>query len=284
MTLPDSLGRTLAQAIAQPLTDDVPVGGGDICRAWQLTTADGGRYFVKHHPRPPPGMFEAEAEGLTAMAATGAIRTPAVIARGEDFLLLELIAAGNPGGDFWRLLGRQLAVMHSHTAPAFGFHRDNYIGLTPQPNPRCDDGFLFFQKHRLGFQGRLARERGQLTNDELDRIERLATRLPELVPAQPASLLHGDLWGGNFLCARGGEPVLIDPATHYGWAEAELAFTTLFGGFEPDFYSAYEEAGAVAPDWRDRADLYNLYHLLNHLNLFGGGYHGSVVRVLKRFS
>ena len=167
----------------------------------------------------------------------------------------------------------------------FGFEEDNYIGATPQPNAWTDDWVTFFAEQRLGFQLRLAADNG--FGGELARLgERLLSRLGELIdePAEPACLLHGDLWGGNYLCDAEGQPVLIDPAAYYGRREAELAMTTLFGGFDSAFYGAYEEAWPLAPGSAERLEIYKLYHLLNHLNLFGGGYLGGCLGVLRRFA
>ncbi len=146
-----------------------------------------------------------------------------------------------------------------------------------------EDGHAFFGEQRLLYQGCLALERGLLSAGEMLRLEQLVNRLPELIPLQPASLIHGDLWSGNALSGPGGEPALIDPAAHYGWAEAELAMTALFGGFPGEFYRAYQEAASLEPGWRERFQIYNLYHLLNHLNLFGRGYRTDVVNILQAY-
>jgi fructosamine-3-kinase len=177
-----------------------------------------------------------------------------------------------------------LAALHDHTSDKFGFEHDNYCGRTPQPNTWTSDGYQFFKEHRLVYQARLAQHSGLLSTSDLQRVEALSNRLVELVPAQPASLIHGDLWTGNAETGPEGEPALIDPAAHYGWAEAELAMTTLFGSFPPDFYRAYEQTHPLEPGWRSRLPLYNLYHLLNHVNLFGRSYLPQVQRILDRFA
>lgn len=267
------------------ITSAEAVGGGCINDGHTLVTSGGPRLFLKTHRGAPPAMFAREAEGLRALgAAEGAPRVPAPLLWAEDFLLTEHIASASPAPDYAAAFGVRLARLHAHTASEFGFDHHNYLGLTPQPNPRLADGWAFFAEHRLGYQGRLARDAGRLDTASLRRLERLAGRLRELVPAQPASLLHGDLWSGNHLPGPDGQVWLIDPAAHYGWAEAELAMTTLFGRLPEAFYSAYHAARPLHPGWRDRLDLYNLYHLLNHLNLFGAGYLGSVEAVLARYS
>ena len=181
-------------------------------------------------------------------------------------------------------MGRKLAALHNHTNAQFGFEHDNYIGSTPQPNTWTEDGYAFFGEQRLNFQAQLAAKRGLLSRAEEGQVERVGERLAELVPQQPASLLHGDLWDGNALADENGQPALIDPAAHYGWAEAELGMTALFGGFGAEFYAAYEEARPLETGYQERFPVYNLYHLLNHLNLFGMGYHGQVIAILKRYA
>ncbi len=259
------------------------VGGGCINHGARLRTHRGKTFFLKTNPAAPPDMFAREAEGLEALRVPDGLRVPQPYVWGADFLLMEDLAPASPRRDFWEALGRGLAALHNHTAPAFGFAHDNYIGSTPQPNPWTDDGYAFFAEHRLGFQARLAFERGLLTADDVRRVERLSARLPDLIPPQPPSLLHGDLWRGNVLADAQGAPALIDPAAHYGWAEADLAMTALFGGFPEGFYRAYETARPLESGYRQRFDLYNLYHLLNHLNLFGAGYLGAVQRILRRW-
>jgi len=164
--------------------------------------------------------------------------------------------------------------------------RSNYIGANPQPNEPGPSWVEFFRDRRLGFQRQLARRNGYLDPARERLLERLMSRLTEWIDeaACAPSLLHGDLWGGNFIAGAAGEPVLIDPAVYYGDREAEIAFTGLFGGFGPRFYAAYDEAWPLAPGYAERRDLYNLYHLLNHLNLFGEGHGGSVDAILRRYS
>ncbi len=228
-------------------------------------------------------MFAREAEGLAALAATKTLRVPGVHLVGDNFLLLEDLQPAPRAADYWQQLGRGLAELHSHTHTTFGFAHDNYIGSTPQPNGWLADGCEFFAERRLSYQARLAHDAGRLAANEVTAIERIAARLSQLVPPQPASLLHGDLWAGNAISDAAGIPALIDPAAHFGWAEAELAMTALFGGFPSEFYAAYSEAHPLEPGWRERFDVYNLYHLLNHLNIFGSSYYAQVMAVVGRF-
>ncbi|TQV73517.1 fructosamine kinase family protein [Exilibacterium tricleocarpae] len=259
------------------------LGGGDICATWYIETDLQQRFCLKVLETAPADMFHSEAASLEAIHNTGTLPAPVVFEAQAQFLAMEYIAAGTPAGDYWQQLGRGLGLMHRQPAPHFGFGSDNYCGTTPQPNPRCDCGFDFFAEQRLLYQARLAQRRGLLSSGDCQGIEQLAARLPELVPEQPPSLVHGDLWSGNIHINSAGAPVLIDPAAHWGWAETDIAMTRLFGGFAEDFYRAYLAVNPLAPGWEQRLPLYNLYHLLNHLNLFGRSYYGQVRSVLAAF-
>jgi len=259
-------------------------GGGDTCESWELTLASGARLFLKTHGAPPAGLFAAEAAGLTELRRTGAVRVPAVIHADPSFLLLEFIAPGAAGAAYWRGLGHALARLHRTQAPCFGFLMDNWCGTTPQPNPRDTDGHAFFANHRLLFQARRAHAAGLLPASDLHRVDAIAARLESLVPAQAPALLHGDLWHGNVFADTRGEAVLVDPAAYWGWPEADLAMTRVFGGFDEAFYEAYLEMHPLAPGWAERVPLYNLYHLLNHLNLFGTAWLPRVREVLDAYA
>lgn len=259
------------------------VGGGCINHGARLKTSSGDRFFVKSNLSAPFDMFEREAQGLEALAAGAGPRTPAVFCFGRDFILLEDLEPAPRRADYWQQFGRELAALHLRTQPRFGFEHSNYIGSTAQPNDWNEDGYVFFAERRLLFQVSLARRRGLLGSAEERQAQALAARLPQLVPQQPASLLHGDLWSGNAISDRHGAPAIIDPAVYYGWAEAELAMTALFGAFAESFYQAYQEMRPLESGWRERFDIYNLYHLLNHLNLFGESYLGEVRAILRRY-
>lgn len=267
------------------------VGGGSIHAASVVTLEDSRRFFVKHNASAPPDMFETEAAGLAALAEPGVIRVPGNPLPGGGggvprFLILEAVETGATKAGFFENFGRRFARLHRETQrEPFGFDHDNYIGSTPQPNAETENWVDFWRTHRLGFQLRLARKKG-VSDDELDRLgDRLMDRLEEWIdlPGEPACLLHGDLWGGNYLSDENGEPVLIDPAVYYGHREADLAMTRVFGGFEPAFYRAYEDEWPLPPGSEDRLPLYELYHLLNHLNLFGRSYRGRCVGILRRY-
>lgn len=228
--------------------------------------------------------FRAEAAGLEALSATGTVRTPDVIAVSDTEIVTARIATGQADSAAWETLGSQLAALHRRGAPCFGFSADNFCGDTPQPNPRYEDGHDFFATQRLQYQGQLARSAGLLDSDTSRQLDTLCQRLRELVPEQAPALIHGDLWSGNVLFDEHRQPVLIDPACYWGWPEAELAMCALFGGFPGVFFDSWEDAAGPEPGWRDRLPIYQLYHVLNHLNLFGGSYLGQATAILRQYA
>lgn len=251
----------------------------------RMTLADGRRAVCKRRCGMPASFFAAEARGLQALAAADGLRVPQVYANGEDHLLIEDLGSGTPVADFAARAGAGLARQHALTAAAFGFAHHGWCGDSPQDNTPDHDGHRFFAQRRLLPQAIRARDAGKLSTRELSRIESLCARLPDLVPPQPAVLLHGDLWTGNLHCDAHGAPALLDAgAVHYGWAETELAMLTLFGAPPTGIFDAYAAHAPLDRGWRERVPLYNLYHLLNHLNLFGGGYGDDARRVLARFA
>lgn len=263
------------------------VGGGCIARASIATFADGLTVFVKTK-QGSPGMFEREAEGLAALAEADAIRVPAVLAVGEGVLVLEAIQSAPKCAGFAELFGEQFASLHRHQGSFFGFYSDNFIGATEQLNSRVGNGDCwpdFFFERRLLYQVKLAARNGY--GHELQQLLLSGQRqILELLAASDElpSILHGDLWGGNYLADEQGRPCLIDPAVYFGHREADLAMTRLFGGFEAGFYRAYNEAWPLAPGHEERLHLYQLYHLLNHLNLFGMSYYGQCRQILQRYA
>lgn len=282
--LPQTARQWLKQNEAGEIVHCTPVSGGSICQSYHVITSSGESYFIKTKVRPNPSLFESEALGLEALGKADIIRTPAVRGVHQNFLILEYIPLERRSERFWQLLGQQLAGLHQVHSECYGLEHDNYCGSTPQPNSPCEDGYFFFAEYRLNYQANLAAQKGWLKLREVEQIEALGYRLPQLIPKQPPSLLHGDLWSGNIMCTKGQTPVLVDPATYYGWPESELAMTLLFGGFDAQFYRAYEEHSGIDKQWRERASLYNLYHLLNHLNIFGKSYYRDVMAVVDRFS
>lgn len=256
----------------------------------------GGDFFLKWNASAGHRFFRVEAKGLGALAATGAVRTPAVLARsrrGErvPWLLLEWIHEAVPDRESWRRLGRQLAALHRSPRDdgRHGWHFDNVIGSLPQPNRWTDDWGEFWAELRIRPLARELHARGTLTARQLSTVDGAATRASVLLnPAareDGPSLLHGDLWSGNVLFARSGtgldrdaDPVLVDPAVYVGHREVDLAMSRLFGGFPRDFHHGYEEAWPLRPDHERRRPAYALYPLLVHARLFGGGYAGAAVR------
>lgn len=261
-----------------------PMSGGCINRAWRVS--DGKQdYFVKAHATAGLPMFEAEAAGLAELAATSTVRVPAPICHGvsggQAYLVLEYLLLGGGHSKAMENLGRQLAMLHRQPRAWFGWHWDNTIGSTPQPNGCRDDWIEFWRERRLGFQLALAAANGQ--GGVLQRRgEELLTRLDGLfVGYRPIpALVHGDLWGGNVGCTVEGESVMFDPAVYYGDRETDLAMTELFGGFSERFYAAYREMLPIDAGYPQRRTLYNLYHILNHLNLFGGGYRAQAENMM----
>ena len=270
------------------------IGGGDINRASCLQLSNGTRVFVKSNTLANRSFFEAEETGLNAIAATQTIRTPALLCRGTDeargisFLMMELLPGTAGAPDFWETFGRNLARMHGVETGAFvrrgrfGFIEDNYIGASVQSNEERDSWIDFFRECRLLPQLEMAA--GYFEAPMRRNIDRLLARLDMLLAEPEApSLLHGDLWSGNYITGTDGQAWLIDPAVYVGHAEADLAMTELFGGFAPSFYGAYQEIRPLDEGYARRRDLYNLYHLLNHLNLFGTVYLPAVTRTMLRY-
>jgi fructosamine-3-kinase len=282
----DAVSQAIGRASGRPfaLRSSHGVAGGCIHRA-MILEGEGGRFFVKLNSAANLDMFEAEADGLRALAASGAIRVPAVVAVGaggnESFLVLEALDLGGRGS--WAEMGRSLARLHSGIGERFGWHRDNYIGATRQENGETGDWPSFYRRYRLGYQlalalqnghGRRLYERGMALGERIEGF--FAAYRPQ------ASLLHGDLWSGNVSFLNDGTPVIFDPAVYRGDPEADLAMTELFGGFPRDFHAAYAEVRPIDSGYAVRKTLYNLYHVLNHANLFGGGYASQAQGMIDR--
>jgi fructosamine-3-kinase len=266
------MAMTLAARIAQ-LTDGLH----------RMALDDGRAAIVKRRRAAPAGFFAMEAHGLELLRATSSLRVPDVYAQAGDALVIEDLGSGRAGRAAWERAGRALARLHRHASPTFGLDRDGWCGDTAQTNTPMQDGWRFFAECRLLPQGRRALDAGRLQASDMAALERLCGDLPARVPAQPASLVHGDLWSANLHACADGELALIDAgAVHYGWAEADLAMLTLFGEPPAALFAAYQEAAGIDKEWRKRTALYNLYHLLNHLNLFGGAAYLSGVRSVLR--
>ncbi|MCR5687865.1 MAG: fructosamine kinase family protein [Lachnospiraceae bacterium] len=268
--------------------------GGDINDTEVLDLSDGQRVFVKMNTPGNIAFFDAEEEGLGAIAATGTIRTPKLLAKGTDrkrgvsFLMMELIEKGMPDKETWHDMGHEYAMMHladtGEFVPGgrFGFARDNFIGASKQVNTPSDSWVDFYRSRRLEVQIRMA---GNALAPYMKDVLRLLDRLGDILtePERP-SLLHGDMWGGNHLVDKNGQAVLIDPAAYVGHAEADMAMTEMFGSMPHDFYRGYHEMIPEDDGYRDRKDLYNLYHYLNHFNLFAGHYLQASVQIIRRYA
>lgn len=280
------LTRRLGREIR--ISDFRSIGGGCINHAGKIST-NAGDFFIKwNDAHRYPGMFEAEARGLGLLRETSAIRVPEVIALEttdqDAYIVLEYLESRNKIPDFFETFGRQLARMHQHSHHEFGLDHSNYIGSLPQSNEWASDWPQFYIDQRLIPQVQRAVDDHRITARHVKQFEGLYRRLPELFPTEVPALLHGDLWSGNFMADNHGEPCIYDPAVYYGHREIELAFTQLFGGYSPAFYEAYEHHFPLEQGFARRKDIYNLYPLMVHVNLFGGGYVASVESILSALS
>lgn len=268
---------------------DMLSGGcvADTCKL-SLKSSKGARLelVLKQMPAGSSESLTAEAAGLQflRLSEPGALRIPEVILQEGNSLLLEYLSPTERSVDFDDQLAVGLALQHSHQNTRFGFSLDTFCGGTRQPNQWQGDGFCFYAQQRYQTLAQQCLEQGLMTPELFDRLLILSESLSRWLPQQSAVLLHGDLWSGNVMSGPRGEPALIDPSVYYGWAEAELAMTQMFGGFSQRFYQVYLHHSEMLPDWRSRVDLYNLYHYLNHLLLFGGAYHRDVKRIVQYYS
>jgi len=286
MSIWHDIATHISTASGRPFAPHPPAGTGGGCINSAFRLSDGAQsWFVKTNRAALLDMFEAEAAGLDALAASATIAVPRALCTGvsgdTSYIVMQHLELGRGSASGWRAAGRQLAALHRCSGGAFGWERDNTIGATPQHNAWRDDWIAFWREQRLGFQLAEAARNGH--GGRLQSLgEQLCERFPVLIDHDPPpSLLHGDLWGGNIGFTHTGQPVIFDPATYFGDREAELAMTELFGGFSADFYAAYREAWPIGPGYGVRKTLYNLYHVLNHLNLFGGGYGGQAEHMMQ---
>ena len=264
-----------------------PVSGGCIHNAQKVIT-DKGTYFIKMNNASDLDMFKTEYSGLELLAGTGEIDVPAPISWGERngkaFLLLEFINSGPRKSSFWDDFGTSLANLHkNHQNDLCGLSYNNFIGRLDQFNKFSEDWISFFVEQRLEVQMKMAFNNGYIDSSYLSRCSRFYQKLPDLLPVESPSLLHGDLWSGNFMTGEEGQPVIIDPAVYYGHREIELSFTQMFGGFDRQFYRSYMEAYPLEPGFEERVDIYNIYPHLVHVNLFGPSYLGGVTPIINRY-
>jgi len=263
-------------------------GGGCINQGGKLKTTIGSFFLKWNDDKKFPGMFEAESKGLQLLHRQNAIRIPKVIGHGKNnghqFLLLEFIEQKSKLKNFWEQCGQSLASLHRCSSDLFGLDHANYIGSLLQYNHTNSNWINFFIEQRLEVQVTFAINNGVAPSAWAKKFQALYVKLPSLIASEKPALVHGDLWSGNLITDDKGEPCLIDPAVYFGNREADLAMTRLFGGFGEEFYSAYDESFPLPQGSEKRVDLYNLYPLLVHVNLFGGSYMHSVERILRAFS
>lgn len=275
-----TIGRPLKVRSYQFIT------GGCINNSLRLET-DEGSYFLKWNEDADNDMFEKEVLGLQELRSSEAIRIPEVYGTGsvsgKNYILMEFLDKRVPQSDFWTDFGRSLASMHQNKKTEYGLDHKNYIGRLPQKNDWKDNWIDFFIENRLEVQLGLAIYNMHIDQSFAKKFRILYPQLPGLLSEEPPSLLHGDLWSGNFLTGPDGYAAIMDPAVYYGNREIEIAFTQLFGGYDARFYQSYFEAYPVAPGFDQRAEIYNLYPLLVHVNLFGTSYLSGVERVMRKY-
>jgi len=263
------------------------IGGGSINTALKVET-NKGIFFVKHNSKHLyPAMFEKEALGLKLLRETGSIKVPDVVTFGnvdeDSFLVLNYIESGHKSRSFWDDFAKNLTALHKNTSEKFGLDHDNYIGSLKQFNYWENTWTEFFRVQRLEIQIKMARDSSLLDRSIVSAFERFYNRLDDIFPNEQSALVHGDLWSGNFMVGENGEPIILDPAVYYGHREMDLAMSQLFGGHPNEFYNSYNKYFPLEKGWQKRMDYCNLYPLLVHVNLFGGGYVASVKSIVSRF-
>ncbi|RAJ02305.1 fructosamine-3-kinase [Chitinophaga skermanii] len=259
--------------------------GGDINESYRVETNEGNWFVKLNNAKKYPQLFQREFVGLEALRATNTVAVPQPMMHGvlhdTAFLITEYIQKDAARSSFWEEFGQQLSQLHQHTKPFFGFYESNYIGTLKQYNTPYTSWPVFYAFNRLIPLARLAYDKHHMEKGMLVQIEALCKRLPQIFPDSPSSLLHGDLWSGNFMVGKSGAAYMYDPAIYYGHREMDLAMTRLFGGFDNRFYLAYQAAAPLAPGWQQRIGICQLYPLLVHYILFGGSYYNSIKEVLQ---
>jgi len=259
------------------------LSGGDINEVYLIETIADKLVVKLNYTAKFPGMFEAEAKGLQLLKSKSNFVVPEVFYLGEveeyAYLVMEYIEQGKPRADFSSEFGKKLAELHQNSNSHFGLNHSNYIGSLPQKNPRIVKANDFYVYHRLAPQFELAQKNGFKFNN----LEKFYRKAMEVIPDEAPSLIHGDLWGGNYMTNLNGKPVLIDPAVVYAPREMDLAMMQLFGGFDQAVFEAYQQHFPLVENWKSRIELFQLYYLLVHLNLFGSSYLSSVNKIIKKY-
>lgn len=287
MTLNSSIKKKVEDFLNSTIIDFQPVGGGCISNALKIKSQNGEFYFLKTNSSAKNDMFIKEAHGILELQKTNAIKVPSVLLYDNEFLLIDYITSGKKQKNFSEDFGRKFALLHKFKSETYGFYEDNYIGSNPQPNIASEEENNYWTKFyfnkRILYQLQLAEEFANSTNELRNGISALENRIEEIVTdsGEKPSILHGDLWSGNYIVDEEGYACLIDPAVYYGNREADLAMTKLFGGFDSRFYDSYEEAYPLPDGFEYRENIYKLYHVLNHLNLFGGAYYSQAMSLIR---
>ena len=290
MTLQETTKNNIELLIREKIISEHSVAGGCINDARILVTNSNKKYFVKFNYHSPTDRFIKEANGLKEIESSKTMRVPKVLFANDKFILLEAILSAHRKKNFFEEFGRKFAMMHKYSSNQFGFYEDNYIGSTPQLNIANDveknDWVKFYFNKRLSYQFNLAEKNGYAGEEFRKAFSLLENKIDRILNCNSfsPSLLHGDLWSGNYMTDEDGSACLIDPAVYYGHREADLAMTKLFGGFDNNFYSAYNEEFPLEDGYEYRENIYKLYHVLNHLNLFGMGYYHQAIDLMKFYN
>jgi len=285
--------RSLFLYILEKRTDETEkiekissLSGGSINNALHIKTSSGSWFAKYNSTERYPGMFEKEALGLDLLQKAGEVPVPEVIgygdADGQGMLVLEYIESAGENQSYWQDFGTALARLHKHTGENFGLNHDNYIGSLEQFNNFHDNWIDFFINLRLEVQIKMARNQGLMDSSTVKRFEKLYHHLSDFFPEEKPSLIHGDLWSGNYMNNSRGEACIIDPAVYYGHRLMDIGMSKLFGGFTPAFYDSYNSEFTMESNWRQAVEIANLYPLMVHVNLFGAGYLGGVMDVLRK--